>query len=172
MTDVPIYKGLYAVTEEGHVWSHPRQYRTGFGFRKTGGKFLKQRIDTAGYYSVGLWKHGKQRAWRVHHLMALTFLEKPKTRKRPEVNHIDGVKLHNHRSNLEWISSQANKQHAVRLGLRKLGENAHNAILTNDQVIELRSSYPALTYKQLAAKYGIKYGTARDIIVGRRRIAL
>jgi hypothetical protein len=40
----------------------------------------------------------------------------------PEINHKDGNKNNNHVSNLEWCTSQQNKEHAVRYGLRPISD--------------------------------------------------
>jgi len=55
------------------------------------------------------------RRYRVHRLVAQLFLEPDASR--PYVNHIDGNKLNNHVSNLEWCTDAENRAHAVRMGI-------------------------------------------------------
>jgi hypothetical protein len=57
------------------------------------------------------------RRYRVHRLVAQLFLLPDASR--PHVNHIDGNKLNNHVSNLEWCTPEENHAHAKRLGLCK-----------------------------------------------------
>ena len=54
--------------------------------------------------------NNKSKPYRVHRLLANNFIENPKKLK--EVNHIDGNKLNNDLSNLEWVSHFGNMQHA------------------------------------------------------------
>jgi hypothetical protein len=72
--------------------------------------------DVEGYLSVGLYDASrKQRAFRVHRLVAAAFVPNPLNK--PVINHIDGVKWHNWASNIEWATVQENTQHAVDQGL-------------------------------------------------------
>lgn len=55
----------------------------------------------------------------IHRLLALTFLPKPDIPvKDLDVNHIDGIKIHNDLENLEWATRSENCFHAYRTGLR------------------------------------------------------
>lgn len=57
---------------------------------------------------------------RIHILVALAFLG-PKPDPTLEVNHLDGDKLNNVPSNLEYITSYENEMHAKRLKLKAHG---------------------------------------------------
>lgn len=64
---------------------------------------LSQWIDNVGYYQV-VFKLGNKRKYiRVHRLIAETCLPNPCNY--PQVNHIDGNKLNNELSNLEWCNN-------------------------------------------------------------------
>ena len=69
-----------------------------------------------GYLAVRLCREGKHHDFLVHRLVAEAFIMNPL--QLPEVNHVDGRKTNNDRWNLEWVTSKANTQHAMLLGLR------------------------------------------------------
>jgi len=56
--------------------------------------------------------------YSVHRLVAYAYLEPPTDPTRTQVNHIDGDKLNNHYTNLEWITGKENVKHAYETGLR------------------------------------------------------
>lgn len=77
---------------------------------------LKEFINKKGYKQVTLYDdNGKPKTMRVHKLVALAFIENKNNL--PQINHIDGNKLNNKVSNLEWISNYDNMQHAIKNGL-------------------------------------------------------
>jgi hypothetical protein len=100
------------------------------------GRFLKEDTNNCGYKRVTLSKEGKTSRFFVHRLVCEAFFPKPeKVTGRLEVNHINGIKSDNRSVNVEWSSGSQNKQHALSLGLRNVGENHVNATVTNLQVI-------------------------------------
>lgn len=90
MRDIPGYEGLYAATEDGRIWSYRRK------------KFLKPGKGKDGYLYVILCKDGKPKTYRIHRLVAETYLPNPLNL--PQVNHLDEDKTNNALPNLEWIS--------------------------------------------------------------------
>ena len=53
----------------------------------------------------------------MHRLVAEAFCDNPHSK--PHVNHIDGNKVNNTASNLEWVTQSENMVHAVVTGLHK-----------------------------------------------------
>lgn len=71
---------------------------------------------SCGYLIVTLCSgNGKRKNKRIHRLLCEAFIPNPKNKK--HVNHINGNKLDNQLSNLEWATEKENAQHAVDIGL-------------------------------------------------------
>lgn len=88
------------------------------------GKLLTPKVDRYGYLCIGLMKGDKRRTFTtVHRLVAKVFIEN--TENKPCVNHIDGNKLNNHVSNLEWCTVLENNRHSIRIGLTKPRKDFH-----------------------------------------------
>lgn len=140
MKDIPGYEGRYAVTEDGRVWSYPKEWVQGStlqcGHR---GKWLKL-VPGNRYLGVSLHISGAQKFVYVHRLVALMFIPNPN--QLPSVNHIDGDKTNNKVTNLEWVTIADNNRHAVRTGLMNFdairGEQNHATHLTNTDVCNIR----------------------------------
>ena len=101
---------------------------------------------------------GKTKLFRVHRLVAETFIPNPNNL--PEVNHKDGDKLNNNVKNLEWCTNLENMRHSVETGLRNIkGENNPSAKLTVKDVINIRKEYIPKSKEfgtvALARKYGV-----------------
>lgn len=114
------YEGLYEVSNHGRV--------------KGPKGLIKPKVSNNGYARTELWKKGER--WRptIHRLVAQTFIENPENK--PQVNHLDGNKLNNTVSNLEWCTAQENMLHAVALHKRH-GANSCTAKLTEREVIAI-----------------------------------
>ena len=102
------FDGEYEVSNLGRVRSMKRYYGMV-------GRIMPQTIQRKGYYAVTFWMNNKAYCRKVHRLVIEAFTPNPDSL--PCINHIDGNKLNNHVSNLEWCTYQANMQHAVRTGL-------------------------------------------------------
>lgn len=98
MLQTPLYNGRYILQEDGTIISN------------TTNKLLSTSPDSTGYPACNLWDGTKYHKHRVHSLMANHFLPNPYSKR--TVNHIDGNKLNNSLSNLEWATDAENIQHA------------------------------------------------------------
>lgn len=120
------YEGIYEVSDDGQVRSVDRiQFRSdGYAYRMRG-RILKQAVSKGrgtddnhqGYCVVNLRKPGSANVRPVHILVASAFIPNPNNL--PTINHIDGDKLNNCATNLEWASYSANNIHALQNNLRK-----------------------------------------------------
>ena len=85
---------------------------------KITGKILKPNFNK-GYHRYSLrQKNGGTKHIFAHRMVAMSFIA-DKSKSNLQVNHIDGNKLNNNVSNLEWVTVSENSKHAYRLGLRK-----------------------------------------------------
>ena len=73
-------------------------------------------VGANGYLHVDLHQEGVKKKVALHRLLALHYLENPENKR--TVNHIDGNKLNNSLSNLEWATDAENIQHAYDTGLQ------------------------------------------------------
>lgn len=89
MKDIPGYEGLYAITEDGQVWSYKLN------------RFLAQHIRNGGYKTVHLITD-KDLKFAVHYLVALTYIPNPKNK--PTVDHINRDVNDNRVENLRWAT--------------------------------------------------------------------
>ncbi|OFW74170.1 MAG: hypothetical protein A2W44_01965 [Acinetobacter sp. RIFCSPHIGHO2_12_41_5] len=75
--------------------------------------------------TVNLLTPNGRKHFRIHRLAAIAFLDNPNEKR--EVNHLNGNRIDNRLSNLEWATPSENCKHAFRTGLTKVpklrGEN-------------------------------------------------
>lgn len=109
-----IKPNLYKITDNGFIINSKN-------------KIAKTFISNSGYERINLMSiYGKSKNYSIHRLVALMFVDNPFNY--PIVNHIDGNKLNNDFSNLEWISYIDNWNHAHEVinSITNIGETAYN----------------------------------------------
>jgi len=102
------------------------------------GKVINPYKDQLGYQQITLRVNKKPKHFRVHRLMADSFLHP--TKEQPMVNHIDGNKENNNLSNLELCNNRENVQHAYNNGLytdRRENHPINVHLKNNDNKIEI-----------------------------------
>jgi len=106
----------YIITNTGQIYS------------KISKKILKPSVNSSGYCVIDLYskeynetqknkeytrkRHGRRKKFRVHYLVAKHFIKNNNPELKTEVNHKDKNRTNNHISNLEWVSTAENLQHA------------------------------------------------------------
>jgi len=100
-----------------------------------------------------------QKGFRVHRIVAKAFLKNIDGKN--EVNHIDGNKLNNNSSNLEYVTRSENMLHAYSLGLEYR--------LSNEAIIDIfKRASNGESYEKLSKEYNIGIWTVDAIHHPRR----
>ncbi len=99
------------------------------------GRELKPDKTNRGYYRITVCKDNKTKRFTLHRLVAELFIPNPLNLE--TVNHKDGIKQHNFKSNLEWMSKEDNQSHAVDTGLCPSGEQNGNSKWKEDLIHEV-----------------------------------
>lgn len=106
--DISEYEGLYQVSDKGKVKS--------LNYKQSKKENILTPVkDKTGYYVVSLSKKGVVKRAFIHRLVGETFLDN--SNNYPCINHIDGNKLNNDVSNLEFCTYGHNNKEAYRIGL-------------------------------------------------------
>lgn len=121
---------------------------------------------TSAYYKYTLVQKKIKKCLSIHRLLALLYIPNPNNH--PIVNHLDGNKLNNNISNLEWCTYSHNMKHAFAIGLSlpTLGEDSHVSKLTEKEVLEIRKLYLIgdTTQRKLAKQFNTCYQNINFIV--------
>lgn len=109
--DIEGFEGIYQISDCGRVKSLERVVPWGNGTRHIKERYLKPDTKKNRYQFFHLHPgDGTEKCEHAHRLVAQAFIPNPLHKK--YVNHIDGNKLNNCVSNLEWVTSSENQIHA------------------------------------------------------------
>lgn len=108
---------IYEVSSLGEVRSVKIKDGTTRTLKATTRKTCKE--DKTGYFVVGFKVGPKKNCTRYVHRLVMESFGGSAPGVSYEVNHIDGNKLNNNISNLEWVTRSQNMKEAYRLGLIK-----------------------------------------------------
>jgi DNA-binding transcriptional regulator YiaG len=160
------YENLYQVSNLGGV----RRFSDWFA--------MSFHIGNGGYKNISLYKNGGKKRFRVHRVVMASFVGP--CPHEMEVNHMDGNKSNNRVENLEYVSGEQNKLHAIRMGLIASGdrngtrthpesvirgEKSGQSKLTEDDVLEIRKSF-GFSMRCLARKYNVSKSTIEKVLHG------
>lgn len=168
--DVIGWENTYQVSNLGRVKSLDRFVKSKPGqkdqLRK--GQILKLKADKDGYKEIGLYNKQKGTFFRVHRLVASSFIPNPENKL--QVNHKNGVKDDNRVENLEWVTLLENQQHSWKeLGRNNdhhLGEKCNLSKLKEFEVLYIRANYnkKTMNMKALSQKFNISLSQISHIV--------
>jgi hypothetical protein len=140
--DIQGYESQYEISNLGRVRNKNKDC------------FVCIKTGKVGYNVVNLWKYNEYKTFYIHRLTAIHFIDNPKGL--DEVNHLDGNKLNNSISNLEWVTTGENVRHAISTGLTPLGDRRKNAKLSNADALEIyRLSHSGILASIIAEMFNI-----------------
>ena len=139
--DIKGYEGLYQVSNLGQIRSLDRyKYTKGRYGRmkaKIKGRLLKPCLNHDGYKEIVLSKDGKSKMYRLHRIVAETFIDNFDNKN--QVNHKNGNKLDNKAQNLEWVTCKENINHALINNLIKCEKSVNQYDLKMNFIKKWRS---------------------------------
>lgn len=142
----------YFVSNQGRVAKHTPHY-----------KILLKPWTAGQYLTVNLSCDKLAQSYPIHRLVATAFVANPDPILKIQVNHIDGNKLNNCASNLEWVTQSENAQHAYRIGLcvpdlerlRRAQKLGTAKVRVKIEVPELGTTFESIS--QCAAELDVPY---------------
>jgi hypothetical protein len=152
-------------TEKEIEYSSFHQYFIGSnGDIRNSKKSLRPYKDRDGYWRIELVIQGKRKTFKVHRLVATSFHGDGMGL---TVNHIDGNKDNNCRSNLELVTQSENSKHAFRINLNRIGkgELSRSNKLDDIAVLAIRTFKDVKLDKCFADQFGV---TRKNISLIRR----
>lgn len=172
--DIEGYEGLYAVNENGNIWSYEKISPIGNkgGVINRGGFVLKTYCTKrTAHQKVWLYKDGIRKQHQVHRLVAQAFIPNPENL--PLINHKDCDPTNNNVSNLEWCTAKQNSIHAYQNGRwtppNQLGSANSNSKFTDDDVQQIRKLHESIgSCAEIARQYKVNPKTINQIVNRKR----
>lgn len=137
------------------------------GLVRHGAKLLTPQLNSKGYLKISFSVKHKPHNRLIHRLVAIAFIPNPNSK--PQVNHIDGNKLNNNVSNLEWVTNSENQKHSIANGLRKVpkGSEIKQHKLTEEDVIFIKQHAKKqdkeYSYVALGKRFNVHPQTIKNI---------
>ena len=107
--DIKGYEGLYQASNLGHIRSIG--YRQSSRVKNKDYYILSPGRDTSGYLNCVLFKNKIRKSYKVHRLIAQTFIDNPFNY--TDVNHKNEIKDDNRIENLEWVTHKYNMNYGT-----------------------------------------------------------
>ena len=130
----------YTVTKDGEIINNHN------------GRKIKPQPNGKGYLRFSL---GGKMVF-VHRLVAELYVPNPENK--PQVNHKDGNKRNNSADNLEWVTNQENRNHAIKAGLQLKASACSWAKLDWEKVHFIRK-HPEISLTDLAKLFKVTRST-------------
>jgi hypothetical protein len=100
----------------------------------------------------------------AHRLVALAWVPNPQNL--PQVNHKNGNKTDNHPENLQWVSNQQNRDHAVATGLQPRGSRISKRLFESEVTIIRTMASDGVPQSKIAREFGVCQQTISHIVRG------
>ncbi len=166
--NIPKFNNEYQISNQGRIKSvHAIILRSNGTTHTRVSKVLKPSIDH-GYLKGAVCVNKRMIPYKIHRLVAEAFVDGYGLTK--EVNHIDGNKLNNNASNLEWVSRSENMLHAVSTGLLPVtrGSQRSQAKMNEADVVLLKKMMvQGVRRKDICEKLNISIHMYKDVQRGK-----
>jgi hypothetical protein len=159
--DVPNWEGFYQVSSLGRVKNVERRVYSGYnGIRVNKERILNVCKDSIGRMWVGLYRNAKGTHKKTSNLVLEAFVSPCPMGL--ECCHNDGNSSNNRLENLRWDTHKNNEADKFKHGTIQRGEDRWNAVLTREEVLEIRILYA--TGKYLQREIGGLFNTSQKYV--------
>jgi hypothetical protein len=149
------HEDKYEVSSEGRVRSYNKKTKT---------HLILKSFNYKGYHRIYL----RGKSPRVHRLVAETFI--PNIHNKPEVNHINCIKIDNRVENLEWCTRSENIKHAYDTGLIGQQSGQKDPQCKPLIVLNIMGDYITTLYGASEIKqFGLDQGSVMGCLSGKRK---
>jgi hypothetical protein len=161
-------EGAVKISPHTHTFTRVRDGKTQTLTTTYVERLVPAHVNHSGYLEVCARKENRRVKVAVHRLVGFAFVDGYE--EGLSINHIDGNKLNNNATNLEWVSLSQNTKHQWAIGLVDIrGDNSPTKKLTSKQVVYIRKLLAkGISAYELSIIAGVSHSLIDHIRHGRR----